>query len=293
MVNSKFENVSDFHGEIDKIGKYFSIYLELKYLYKNNESSLHGYSHILSIISSRDDLFTILIHSAITYCDFKADGFIKSATPKFIKILRILESFLIRSKVYGNNLQVTFDKILLMSSENLVDKLFSDLKNNSSIAFGSLDDFILELTNSGSLNKGTIMSVITHVELKLRGIPSGSTGYVQFEKTHEHIIAQKLKYTEYDDEVSESEFIGLISERKDSIGNALLLPQGFNSKAGNKSFSKKLNIYEESNSYAAKGNVEPPIMNLLNKKTFNFNDVQVRSKEISIFIKKHNIYYDE
>lgn len=285
----KFKNPDEFLNEFNEINKIFKIYLSLKYDYTSNKSKLYPYAHILDFVS-KDEIMPLLIQGALEYCEFK-NGEISKVSNKFIQFIRVLESYYMRSDVYGNNQDEQFDLLLVNWNKDVYKLLFSQLKKFS-VPLGTLEEFESKMSNS-PMNTEAIKSIVTAIELKLRKISLGSTGYVAFEKTHEHIIAQKLKYENYDDQtIGEDEFENLLKSRKNFIGNALLLTQGDNSRAGNKKFINKLDVYKDA-SYMAKGSKEPFLGSLIDRETFTFDDVLTRSKEIAKFVIESKLYYDD
>ena len=300
-IKNKMNNFKEFQNEMKKINYILNIYISLKKEFSNNSNSLHAYSHILNLFSSRTDVYPILIYSLEKYCNIDEFGQVKTINKnnEFIKVIRILESYIIRSNVYGENFRKQFDDYLIdiiKNKKDISETLFSFLKNNMPIPYGTLDEFKNLLISSGDLKPAIIMSIITHLELKLRKVKLDSSGFSRFEKTHEHIIPQKLKYHNYEQDnskkINEKELNDLLSSKKNSIGNALLLSRGDNSKAGNKSFSEKLKIYKDSSSLS-KGTKNGEIMDLNKKPSFTFVDVDKRSKQIAKYVIDQNIYYDE
>ncbi|WKX02772.1 DUF262 domain-containing protein [Candidatus Mycoplasma mahonii] len=291
---TKYSSVAEFQKGIGEIKEVFNCYLELKYLYKKNSSALHGYSHIINLVN-RDDVMPIFIHIMLKTCSFNIKGTLKSISPQLLLSLRTIETYFMRAPVYGNNQKNIVDKFMSESLDPKKDNLFHFLKEQSSLKMMTLEEFENHIGSFGSWNTSQILNLITHIEFKLRKIKQGSTGYTRMEKTHEHILAQKLKYSDYQDSnISEEQFIAMRDSRKNSMGNALLLALGDNSRAGNKPFIIKKDVYKNS-SISAKGwsdNIDH-IMNLLEKKEFTFDDINKRAEQMARFIVKHKIYYDE
>ena len=287
----KFKSITSFNNSLKEIEKILTIYIELVFGYKSNDSKLHPYAHIISLIN-REDAIPLLIKSIDIYCPLDDNFKIKKVTGKFEKFLRVMETYFIRGDLFGNNLSDYFDGYILKEGGDFIDDLYTYLKK-SPIPMGSMDEFIEKISVSTELKPGNIMNILTNLEFHLRGIKLGSSGYITFEKTHEHIIAQKLKYIDYDDKkITKEEYDDLQLNKKNLLGNALILSLGNNAKAGNKKFIDKLNIYRE-HSKLALGDEKKVISSLITRKYFTFGDAVKRSKEMAKYIKNNKLYYEE
>ena len=287
----KIKSLKGFQEEMSDLVKMLNIYKELVFDYESNESKLHGYSHIIKFIN-REDVMPILMYSIKQYCEINDIGKIKKVGKNFVKVIRIIESYFIRSEVYGNNFKRVFDTFLLNNQSKVAEEIYGFLKKDMVIPFGSLSEFQNKLS-SANLRKSVITSIVHHLELRLRGIELGKSGYIEFELTHEHILAKKLKYENYDNNsITKDEFQETLKDLSDNIGNALLLPRSDNSKVGNKKFSDKIAVYQKG-SYLSKGTTNNEIMDITQKETFTFDDVKKRSKQIAKYIVENDIYYNE
>jgi len=224
---NKFKEYKEFNKAINELNRNVNIFISLKFPYQDNK--LKPYAHIISLVSQRDDMMPLLITAAEKYCSLTNEGTFKKINKEFIKTIRILESYMIRSNIYGNNLKTYLDAYLYKNMNDIAGTLYKELKQGSPVPFGTLDELKNKLSSSGSLNKGTIVSICTHLELIARDIELGTSAMINFEKSHEHIIAQKLKFSDYDDKnISNQDFDELINTKINSIGNALLLNIGDN-----------------------------------------------------------------
>lgn len=289
--SEKFRSLHQFQTELDKIEKILNCYMELVYWYKGNNSPLHGYAHIVNLINAKE-FATVLIDEMLSSCKFDDNNKLKWISNEFIKVMRVLESYIMRAPLYGNPQANNMDTFLRDFSGQASSKLFRWLKEKSAQKMMGMDDFSDYIQTKTDWTRAQIMNMLTHIELNLRGIQPGKSGMVRLENTHEHIIAQQLKYKDYDDKnISREDFLTKRDSKKDSLGNALILTQGDNSKAGNKAFSLKKPIYKGSSKLAH--GVNGKVMNLLEKEVFTFDDITRRAKELGQFIVDNGFYFDE
>ena len=287
----KIISVEAFQESLLGIKKIQNCFMELKHFHKQNTSPLHPYSHIVSLIN-RDDFIVILIREMVNTCSFDEDDQLKSISQEFIKTMRIIETYFMRANLYGNNQKTLVDNFLCIHKENISNVLFEYLQTNSSKKMMAMSELGVVMSTSSSWQQAELINMVTHLELSLRGIQEGKSGYNKYEKTHEHIIAQKLSYENYGGEkISEKDFIEKRDARKNSLGNALLLTLGDNAKAGNRSFENKKEIYKKSSKLAV-GSKGSGIMDLTEKKFFTFKDIENRAKQLSKYILREGIYYD-
>ncbi|MCR8613412.1 MAG: DUF262 domain-containing HNH endonuclease family protein [Mycoplasma sp.] len=292
----KFQTLNEFNDQLLKINELILMFIELKYSEKIINSKLNPYSHILKTVN-RDDVMPLLMISLKEYCQLE-NGEVIRVGENFIKILRIIESYYVRSEVYGNNLSQFYDIFLMQidNFNNIETRLFKHIKQDSYVPFVS-DSQFEEFIGQRRLRKTTLTSILTHLELMSRGISLGEHVNISLNNSHEHILAKKLDFNKYDDykKINKTQYEELQRNYLDSLGNALILSTKANSKASNKPFIEKISYYKESSmlSKGLKGKSNTLIPDLTSEKKFTYKDVKKRAKIIAEYVIKNKIYYNE
>ncbi len=288
----KFTNVLNFEEELEEVVKYleiFNILASQKYAQDATSPLAFAALHLKNL--SLKDVHFPLIMEAI-YKNTIWDGTkIKKIQnqQEVLQLTKILDVYITRLLVFkgtGQSLGGLFDKILLnfVSSKKIENrkiwKYLNSLEGGNSIP--SLKQFISALDQPIS-SKEMSMSILRSIEHLTFEHSQISGKYILLSNpTLEHIFPQKPNETWDREGMDERRFRNeLKNNYLNKIGNHLILGHKLNIKASNNGFSIKVDLYKNESTKLIKGFSHPkPLVNLLLKSSFRFEDIDNRTKQI-------------
>lgn len=290
--SKKIKSYKLFKEKIDEIEKILKIYIEIKYGYKRDIlSKLNPYSHKIDLICNKLDFIPIIIKSIFDNCNLK-DNRISKLDDKTIELFEMIESYLVKSAAYGNNMSKNMDGFLLKNktnNQNFNDTFWIFLKNETTYKLES-NDWFQEMIKVNNIKLQVKINILINLEHKIKKINTFSTQQIKFAVSNEHIISQKTNFNDYDDKtISKEEFNDLHFKYNDHLGNLLILSQKDNSKASKKPFLEKKEVYE---TYGLANNDIEKI-GLMHLTKFTYEDVKERTKALANYIINNKIYYEK
>ncbi len=285
----KITSFEVFKQKIDEIEKILLIYIELKYAYKAQISSkLNPFSHKIDLICNKLDFIPIIIKSIFDNCTL-VDNEIFKLDSKTIELFEIIESYLVKSAAYGNNMSKNMDSFLLKNKTNkeTFNELFWHFLKNETRYKLETNDWFKEMIKMNNVKSQVKRNILINLEHKINTF---STQQIKFSTSIEHIIPQKLNFDNYDDKsISREEFNDLHSNYNNHLGNLMILNQNDNSKANKKLFLEKKEFYETYD--LANNNIEK--VGLMHLTKFTYKDVKERTEALANYIIDNKIYYEK
>ena len=292
--NNKIDNIDSFNEKIEKMKQILSIYIEFKFLYKN-DSKLNPFSNQINLITNKLDFFPIIINSVYKNFALNEDNQINKLSSETKELFYIIESFIVKTDTYGFNMSELMDKFLIKNA-NLKNDQFNKvywkyLKNSNNFQMAN-NDIFKQLIESNKLKTIVKKNILINLELNLKDINPASIQNIKFSSSIEHIIAKKINYEDYSKQkdLTKEEFDQIHLEFNEHMGNLMILSQTDNSKAQNKPFIEKKNKFYKQ--YGLANNTINNI-NLMNLTKFTYDNVKKRSKAIANYVVKNKIYYED
>ena len=285
----KITSLEIFKEKINKIEKILSVYIELKYAYrKESWSKLNPYSHKIDLICNKVNFIPIIIKSIFDNCS-SSDNRISELDSNTIELFEMIESYLVKSVAYGNNMSSNIDNFLLKNKTNkktFNESFWNFLKNEKTYKLEN-NQWLKEMIKINNIKPQIKTNILINLEHKINGLSTEKINYID---SIEHIIPQKIKFNNYDDKnISEEEFNDLHSNYNNHLGNLLILTKNDSFILNKKPFLEKKEIYE---TYGlANNNIRK--INLMNLTKFTYQDVKKRTEALADYIIESEIYYQK
>ena len=291
-INNGTEKITSFEifkQKIEKIEKILSIYIELKYAYKKERwSKLNPYSHKIDLICNKVDFIPIIIKSIFDNCS-SSDDRISELDSKTIELIEMIESYLIKSNAYGNNMSSVMDTFLLKNKKNkkTFNESFWNFLKNETINKLENDEWLKEMIKMNNIKPQLKTNILINLEYKINTLPMQKIKDID---SIERIIPQKIKFSNYDDKsISKEEFNDLHSNNNNHLGNLLILTKNDIFGLNQKLFLEKKQLYE---AYGlANNNIKK--VGLMNLTKFTYEDVKKRTEALADYIIESEIYYQK
>ena len=237
--SKKITNLEDFKEKIGRIEKILSVYIELKYAYKKERwSKLNPHSHKIDLICNKVDFIPIIIKSIFDNCS-SSDNRISELGSNTIELFEMIESYLVKSAAYGNNMSVAMDTFLLRNKtnkKNFNELFWNFLKNETTYKLEN-NEWLKEMIKMNNIKSQVKTNILINLEYKINNLPIQKIKDID---SIERIIPQKIKFSKYDDKsISEEEFNDLHSNNNNHLGNLLILTKSDIFGLNQKSFLEK------------------------------------------------------
>ena len=293
--NKKFSSLDSIKKSLIEIAKYFQIFIRLKdedYLDPNNKLfNIRVYlKNLQKKQSSLMPLLINMIHQNVEWNEIEIID-IKNLEKIFnyiISIEKYVTRLIIVSNI-GQSLSLFWDSLILNDISNSYNLFKQKIrKPNLHTTLPTFDSFKNELENKSNWQKEYAFNVLRILEFEKTNKNSGRYE-VLLKPTLEHIFPIKTDLNSYwkniNKELNSEDFENMKNSKINKLGNYIILNSKLNIKASNKPFLEKLDEYKkDSKNVFIKGFEDNSLMNLFNKKLFNFDDIDKRTKQLASLI---------
>lgn len=303
-THEKFKTLDELRNSLGEIQKYFYIYKLIKSEdYLKAESPLAFLKTLIYNMSAKDAHVPLIIQVIFEHSEWSIDNnelIITGINNRDLiyKFINALEIYLVRLMVVSNksqSLSKLFDSFIYETYD--INKVYTSFVRHIQIDGGVMSiprykDFVESLREKTDWQIAWATAVLNKLESSKHG-----EDRLEFVKSPsiEHIFPQKpAPFSAWHNNSGFKEwktFMSRASEKINMIGNYALVSQSINSSAGRKEFTDKKNEYLRdkgsliiSGGNSVNDNNEQILMNLLQKDDFTLQDIEIRSKQLSILI---------
>ncbi|WKX02770.1 DUF262 domain-containing protein [Candidatus Mycoplasma mahonii] len=290
---TKFESVEQLRKSLLKPARLFTIYCELKSgAYRESNSQLFVFKLPIENTSIKNVHFPLMMNVLYNESIFEGQSIKKiNNKEKILLLFEDIEKYIIRLLVVNNvgqSLSFFFDKLisptLKISHQLFIEGIRIPGKISS---LPSFNDYKSELQTKNDWQPSYAIAILKRLEIVSSNNITNKRYQILLKASLEHIMPQKRSMsstwrTQYGDHFTNQLFNEEYQGSLNKLGNYIILSQSLNSKVKNSDFKIKIDHYkEDGDAKLITGNFTKPLMNLLIKDSFTFEDIENRTKELA------------
>ena len=292
-MNRKFNDIEELKNALKKPARMFHIYclLESKE-YLKNDSSLAPLKLHLENLSVKDTHYPLVINTILEnarWRDIEIEKIPEQNMQKLITFIGDIDKYVTRLIVVqniGQSLGNFFDGFLSSSIFEMHKRFLEGInKKGKQISLPSLNQFVEEIKTKGDWQEAYAKSYLRTIAWSDANFNRKAYDIWQ-NPALEHIFPESANSQSNwfkNSQISWNEFEEKLNNNVNKIGNYLVILNNKKSQIKNKTFLEKRDVYhlhaDEVLLSGEVGNIQ--IMNLRQKLTFTFNDIEKRTKELA------------